>query len=475
MLSTLLAYQSPSVGGYLVDATTGAATSQIVGASDILFPASLDQEFLTRFLTDNDRAANHLSSLERSDQSEPDCPVRPLFQAGFFSNPKWVTVLRTNSNVEGPIQPHHLANPTFATIWLHTVFSASPASLSLLPDHGISSKQAYQLLSNLRWFLYSATNRAEIPNPSATLIGAHLLEWTTALAHNPVLQQTWDTSPQSARQYSWVTLSMLQNLLSIFSAWANRTPSARLRLEMYSQDLRTRYVGASPYIFNRHNPSARSSLLEQLTAWSTEWATVFRPGAFYQATQLLAPPPTGFFASSHHGLPPQPSAYVHPPSTLTASNPRTTASGAGGGRGPGPDRSSLPPAVHAGKYAFELATDVPDDLRRMSVTALLKKIGRPGRLLLSQSAASGRDIEICFAFCTHKARWSGCRGRFHRNNKQPSPCDRFHLDLATPPSWLKDPKVWTEIAAWIKTPATDQILKPTAEFLVLPGLSAIFR
>ena len=87
MLSTLLAYQSPSVGGYLADAH-GVATTHVIGASDILFPASLDTEFLTRFLTDNERASNHLSSFERSDQSEPDCPVRPHFQARFFPKSK---------------------------------------------------------------------------------------------------------------------------------------------------------------------------------------------------------------------------------------------------------------------------------------------------------------------------------------------------------------------------------------------------
>jgi hypothetical protein len=477
MLSTLLAYQSPSVGGYLADAS-GVATSQIIGASDILFPASLDQEFVTRFLADNERASTHLGSLERSDQSEPDCPIRPLFQPGFFDNSKRVAVLRTNSTVEGPIQPHHLAHPTFATIWIHTVLGTPSATMSILPEHGISSKQAYQLLNNLRWFLYSATNRAEIPNPSSTLVGARLLDWTTALAHTPILQQTWDATPQSARQYTWVTISMLQNLFSLFSAWANRMPAARLRLEVYSQDLRTRYAGASPYIFNRHNPSARSSLLDQLNAWSIEWATVFRPGAFYQATQLLAPPPMGFFASGHTGLPPPPPEYQHPPATNTAAQQRAAAAAAAVAAcnaANGPGRANLPPAAIAGKYAFELAPNVPEDLRRMSVTALLKKIGRPGRLLLSQSTANAKDIEICFAFCTHKARWSGCRGRFHRDNKQPSPCDRFHLDLAHPPSWLKDPKVWVELAAWMKTPTTAQILQPTAEFLALPGIAAIFR
>jgi hypothetical protein len=201
MHSTLLAYQSPSVGGYLAD-PQGQATTQVIGASDIIFPASIDAEFRTRFLADNDRAANHLSSLERSDQSEPDCPVRPLFQPAFFSQPKWVSVLRTNSNMEGPIQPHHLSQPTFATIWIYTVLPGQTDALSQLPSTGLSSKQAFQLLSNLRWFLYTATDRSEIPNPSSTLLGSQLLKWTTALAHNPFLQQAWDASPQSARQYT---------------------------------------------------------------------------------------------------------------------------------------------------------------------------------------------------------------------------------------------------------------------------------
>ena len=175
MLSTILAYQSPSVGGYLAD-SMDVATRQIIGASDILFPATLDQEFLTRFLTDNEQAANHLGSLERSKQSEPDCPVRPLFTADFFNNNKLVAVLCTNSNVEGPIQPHHLAQPTFALVWLHMVLNTNQAPLQLLPSMGLSSKQAYQMLSNLRWFLYSAMNWTEIPNLSSTLLGAHLLE-----------------------------------------------------------------------------------------------------------------------------------------------------------------------------------------------------------------------------------------------------------------------------------------------------------
>jgi hypothetical protein len=132
---------------------------------------------------------------------------------------------------------------------------------------------------------------------------------------------------------------MLQNLLSIFSTWANRMPAARLRIEMYSQDLRQRYAGASPYIFNRHNPSARSSLLDQLLAWSAEWATVFRPGAFYQATQLLAPPPTGFFSTLSSGYPPYAPgppnpALALPPVGTNVAPPRPT---------PTP-RPTLPPA-----------------------------------------------------------------------------------------------------------------------------------
>jgi hypothetical protein len=468
MLSTLLAYQSPAVGGYLAD-PHGHATNQVIGASDIVFPASLDAEFRTRFLTDTERAAQHLSSLERSDQSEPDCPVRPLFQPDFFSQTKWVAILRNNSNVEGPIQPHHLAQPTFATIWLYTVLPGQRDALSQLPSTGISSKQAFQLLSNLRWFLYTATDRGEIQNPSSTLLGSRLLDWTTALAHNPVLQQAWDASPQSARQYTWVTLSLLQNLVSIFSAWANRMPAARLRIEMYSQDLQQRYAGASPFIFNRHNPSARSSLLDQLIAWSSEWATVFRPGAFYQATQLLAPPPPGFFSTLSSGYP-----ITDPSPTHLAPPLQSPSTGADPPRPSNLPRPALPPAVHAGKYCFELAPNVPDDLRRMSVTALLRKIGRPGRLLLSQSAANARDIEICFAFCTHKARWSGCRGRFSRDSRTPTPCDRFHLDLASPPPWVKDPKVWSEITTWLKTPATAQVLRPSPDLLTHPGMKSIF-
>jgi hypothetical protein len=467
MLATLLSYQSPSVGGYLADAQ-GAATSRIIGASDILFPASIDAEFLTRFITDSERAANHLSSLARSDQSEPDCPIRPLFQSHFFNQPKWMAVLRTNSNVEGPIQPHHLSQPTFATIWLYTVLPGQQETLSQLPRTGISCKLAYQLLSNLRWFLYTATNRAEIPNPSSTLIGSRLLDWTQVLAHNPVLQQAWDATEQSARQYTWVTLSMLQNLLSLFSTWANRMPAARLRLEMYSQNLHQRYSGASPFIFNRHNPNSRSSLLDQLSSWSTEWATVFRPGAFYQATQLLAPPPAGFFGDSAPGHLPPPSAYAPSPAP-SGQPPRFPAPST-----PHTSRPQLPPAVTAGKYAFELATDVPPDLRRLSVTALLRKLGRPGRLLLSQTSPHARDVEICFAFCTQKARWSGCRGSFHQDRPLPRPCVRFHLDLERPPVWLHDKKVWTEIATWLKLPATRQVLQPSSEFLALPGVKAMF-
>lgn len=413
MLSTLLTYQSPSVGGYLSDAHSQ-ATSTIVGASDILFPAALDTEFCTRFLSDTERAANHLSSLERSDQSEPDCPIRPLFQSVFFSHPKWITVLRNISNVEGPIQPHHLAQPTFATIWLYTILDGQRDNLAQLPHSGISSKQAYQLLSNLRWFLYTATDRREIPNPNSTLLGTRLLEWTTALAHNPVLQQAWDSTPQSARQYTWVTLSMLQNLLSIYSTWANRMPAARMHLEMYSQDLRQRYTGASPFITNRHNPNVHSNLLDLLTAWSAQWVTVFRPGAFHQATQLLAPPPSGFFSAAATGSQPyQPATLAQPPIIAPASRHRQT------DRHDRSDRPPLPPATSAGKYAFELAPNVPDDLRRMSVTALLRKIGRPGRLLLSQAATPDRDLELCFAFCTQKARWSGCRGQQDSYTMQP--------------------------------------------------------
>jgi hypothetical protein len=110
----------------------------------------------------------------------------------------------------------------------------------------------------------------------------------------------------------------------------------------------------------------------------------------------------------------------------------------------------------------------------MSVTALLRKIGRPGRLLLSQSTPPARDVEICFAFCTQKARWSGCRGRFARDSRTPTPCDRFHLDLASPPSWLREPKVWSELATWLKTSTTSQVLRPTAEFLAVPGLKGVF-
>jgi hypothetical protein len=87
MLSTLLTYQCPSVSGYLSDAHSQ-ATSTIVRASNILFPAVLNMEFYTWFLTDNEQSVNHLSSLECSDQSKPDCPIRPLFQPGFFSHPK---------------------------------------------------------------------------------------------------------------------------------------------------------------------------------------------------------------------------------------------------------------------------------------------------------------------------------------------------------------------------------------------------
>jgi hypothetical protein len=111
----------------------------------------------------------------------------------------------------------------------------------------------------------------------------------------------------------------------------------------------------------------------------------------------------------------------------------------------------------------------------MSVTALLRKIGHPGRLLLSQATPPDRDLEMCFAFCTQKARWSGCRGRFSRDSKNPTPCDRFHLDLSNPPSWLDNPKVWSEIATWLKTPATAKVMQPTAEFLALPGMKSLLR
>jgi hypothetical protein len=142
----------------------------------------------------------------------------------------------------------------------------------------ISSKQqAFQLLSNLRCFLYTATNWSKIPSSNLTLLGTRLLEWTTILAHNPVLQQAWDSSPQSACQYTWVTLSMLQNLLSIYSTWANHMPAERMRLEIYLQDLRQRYTGTSPFISNRHNPNVRSNILDLLTTWSTHWASVFCP------------------------------------------------------------------------------------------------------------------------------------------------------------------------------------------------------
>ena len=126
---------------------------------------------------------------------------------------------------------------------------------------------------------------------------------------------------------------------------------------MYSQDLQQQYSGASPYIFNRHNPNSRSSLLDQLTAWSTEWATVFRPGAFYQATQLLAPPPSGFFtlhkSSYQHPSssysPPPPVSHQYTPAVASTNGHRVT-------------QSQLPPAASAGKYAFEIAALAPDDM-----------------------------------------------------------------------------------------------------------------
>jgi hypothetical protein len=118
-------------------------------------------------------------------------------------------VLHSNSNVEGPLQALHIRQPTFATIWQADV-------LNYLPSNGISSTQAYQLLSNRRWFLYTAINHTDVPDPSVTILGQKLQEWMTALAHSLTLQQAWDSSGSSARQYTWVFLSMLQNLMGIF-------------------------------------------------------------------------------------------------------------------------------------------------------------------------------------------------------------------------------------------------------------------
>jgi hypothetical protein len=64
---------------------------------------------------------------------------------------------------------------------------------------------------------------------------------------------------------------------------------------MYLQDLRTSYSGASPFIW--HNHLAHSSIIDLLAAWDVECANVFRPGSYYQSTQLLAPAPRGFFDS----------------------------------------------------------------------------------------------------------------------------------------------------------------------------------
>jgi hypothetical protein len=113
----------------------------------------------------------------------------------------------------------------------------------------------------------------------------------TTLAHSLTLQQAWDYSGSSTRQYTWLFLSMLQSLMGIFASWANCMPASKLHIAMYSQDLHSGHKGTSPFIWNRHNHQARSSIIALLTAWDVEWENMFHPGSYYQSTQLLAPSP----------------------------------------------------------------------------------------------------------------------------------------------------------------------------------------
>mgnify|MGYP002813069403 CR=1 FL=1 len=73
------------------------------------------------------------------------------------------------------------------------------------------------------------------------------------------------------------------------------------------------------------------------------------------------------------------------------------------------------------------------------------------------------------------ARRSGGHGKCNRDQHQARPCDRVILALAQLPSWLKGQKAWTEIATWRDAPAGAEVKKPTAEFLGLRDIAAIFR
>lgn len=134
----------------------------------------------------------------------------------------------------------------------------------------------------------------------------------------------------------------------------------------------------------------------------------------------------------------------------------------------------LPTTTFAGKYAFALAPDMPEDHHCLPMTKLLKKLSHPGCILLSKATIPGCDNELCFTLCTEKAHWSGCHGYFHHSNPKPCPCDHIHINLDNTSPWAHETQVWTDVTAWLQLPFTTQAICPATTLHAIPAFHSHF-